>query len=52
MKDDFGGFEDLDMEYTPTWVVALVCTVMVTISFLMERFLHFLGKVLSNSRSN
>ena len=33
------------LEYTPTWVVALVCTVIVAISLLVERLLHYAGKV-------
>ena len=35
------------LEYTPTWVVAAVCTIFVVISLLVERFLHYLGKVRS-----
>lgn len=33
------------LEYTPTWVVALVCTVIVFISLTVERILHYIGKV-------
>lgn len=40
-----GGGEGASLEYTPTWVVALVCTVIVAISLLVERLLHFAGKV-------
>ncbi|XP_068642063.1 MLO-like protein 13 [Aristolochia californica] len=36
------------VEYTPTWVVAVVCSVIVLISLLVERFLHRLGKVKSH----
>ncbi|EFH38534.1 hypothetical protein ARALYDRAFT_920972 [Arabidopsis lyrata subsp. lyrata] len=32
------------LEYTPTWVVALVCSVIVSISFGVERLLHRAGK--------
>lgn len=32
------------LEYTPTWVVALVCTIIVAISLLVERLLHYAGK--------
>ncbi|KAK0596460.1 hypothetical protein LWI29_015874 [Acer saccharum] len=32
------------LEYTPTWVVAVVCTVIVVISLAVERLLHYLGK--------
>lgn len=34
------------MEYTPTWVVAAVCTVIVGISLGAERILHYAGKYL------
>ncbi|XVE60806.1 hypothetical protein DITRI_Ditri05aG0156600 [Diplodiscus trichospermus] len=34
------------LEYTPTWVVAVVCTAIVVISLAAERILHFLGKYL------
>ncbi|XP_058009808.1 MLO-like protein 1 isoform X2 [Hevea brasiliensis] len=34
------------LEYTPTWVVAVVCTFIVIISLSVERFLHYLGKFL------
>ncbi|KAI0496232.1 hypothetical protein KFK09_022543 [Dendrobium nobile] len=39
-----GAEEELKLEYTPTWIVALVCTVIVCISLFFERFLHRLGK--------
>ncbi|KAL0402761.1 UNVERIFIED_CONTAM: MLO-like protein 1 [Sesamum radiatum] len=39
-----GGGEGASLEYTPTWVVALVCTVIVAISLAAERILHFAGK--------
>ncbi|RZS18682.1 hypothetical protein BHM03_00050993 [Ensete ventricosum] len=32
------------LEYTPTWLVAAVCAIIVVISLLVERFLHYLGK--------
>ncbi|PKA51238.1 MLO-like protein 1 [Apostasia shenzhenica] len=38
------------LEYTPTWVVAAVCTVIVVISLFAERFLHYLGKFLRSKR--
>ncbi|KAL2487698.1 MLO-like protein 1 [Forsythia ovata] len=41
-----GGGEGLSLEYTPTWVVALVCTVIVAISLVVERLLHYAGKYL------
>ncbi|CAN6216344.1 unnamed protein product [Urochloa humidicola] len=34
------------LEHTPTWVVATVCLVIVSISLAAERFLHYLGKYL------
>ncbi|XP_050203502.1 MLO-like protein 1 [Mercurialis annua] len=36
----------ITLEYTPTWVVAVVCSVIVIISLAVERFLHYLGKLL------
>ncbi|KAK1436994.1 hypothetical protein QVD17_02778 [Tagetes erecta] len=43
-----GGFEGegTSFEFTPTWVIAAVCTVMVSISLAVERLLHFAGKKL------
>ncbi|KAK9053730.1 hypothetical protein SSX86_024804 [Deinandra increscens subsp. villosa] len=38
--------EGTSFEYTPTWVVAAVCTVMVSVSLAVERLLHFAGKKL------
>ncbi|XP_068637814.1 MLO-like protein 13 [Aristolochia californica] len=40
------GTDSESLEYTPTWVVAVVCSVIVLISLLVERFLHRLGKYL------
>ncbi|KAK4605543.1 hypothetical protein RGQ29_013555 [Quercus rubra] len=34
------------LEYTPTWIVAIVCSVIVLISLCAERGLHRLGKLL------
>ncbi|KAH9782431.1 MLO-like protein 1 [Citrus sinensis] len=34
------------LEQTPTWVVAVVCSVIVIISLTVERLLHHLGKIL------
>ncbi|KAK8623948.1 hypothetical protein V6N13_065308 [Hibiscus sabdariffa] len=34
------------LEYTPTWVVAVVCAVIVFISLAVERLIHFFGKYL------
>jgi hypothetical protein len=33
------------LEFTPTWIVASICSVIIVISLLFERFLHRLGKV-------
>ncbi|KAK4270037.1 hypothetical protein QN277_023124 [Acacia crassicarpa] len=41
-----GGEEETTLEQTPTWIVALVCTVIVAISLAAERFLHYGGKFL------
>lgn len=40
-----GGGEGSTLEFTPTWVVAAVCTVIVAISLAAERLIHFTGKV-------
>ncbi|KAK1299804.1 MLO-like protein 1 [Acorus calamus] len=36
--------EEIKLEYTPTWVVALVCSIIVAISLAVERLIHYLGK--------
>ncbi|XP_058101852.1 MLO-like protein 1 isoform X3 [Magnolia sinica] len=41
-----GGEGGTPLEYTPTWIVAAVCSVIVMISLALERILHFLGKYL------
>ncbi|XP_054781045.1 MLO-like protein 1 isoform X2 [Prosopis cineraria] len=41
-----GEEEETTLEHTPTWVVALVCTVIVAVSLAAERFLHYGGKFL------
>jgi len=33
------------LQFTPTWIVAAVCTILVLISLAAERGLHHLGKV-------
>jgi mlo protein len=33
------------LEFTPTWIVASICSVIILISLLFERCLHLLGKV-------
>ncbi|XP_058190286.1 MLO-like protein 13 isoform X2 [Rhododendron vialii] len=40
--------ESRSLEYTPTWVVAVVCFVIVLISLVAERGLHRLGKLLEH----
>ncbi|PNX99688.1 MLO-like protein 1-like [Trifolium pratense] len=46
MSGGGGGEEGPDLPFTPTWVVALVCTIIVAVSFAVERSLHYLGKFL------
>ncbi|CAO2818930.1 unnamed protein product [Amaranthus hypochondriacus] len=41
--------EELNLEYTPTWVVALVCFFIISISLLVERCLHYVGKYLKKN---
>lgn len=42
-----GGVEEgNDLEFTPTWVVAVVCSVIVAVSLAAERLLHYAGKFL------
>ncbi|CAJ1948684.1 unnamed protein product [Sphenostylis stenocarpa] len=41
-----GGEGGNNLEFTPTWVVAVVCSVIVAASFAAERFLHYGGKFL------
>ncbi|AES74322.1 hypothetical protein MtrunA17_Chr3g0145831 [Medicago truncatula] len=43
-----GGEEENTLEFTPTWVVAGVCTVIVAISLAVERLLHYGGKFLKS----
>ncbi|KAF6137524.1 hypothetical protein GIB67_031803 [Kingdonia uniflora] len=38
--------EGATLEYTPTWIVAAVCSIIVFISLSLERLLHYLGKYL------
>nr|CAB3468391.1 unnamed protein product [Digitaria exilis] len=39
------GDKEASLAHTPTWVVATVCLVIVSVSLVAERFLHYLGKV-------
>ncbi|OMO69865.1 Mlo-related protein [Corchorus capsularis] len=41
-----GGEEGTSLEYTPTWILAAVCTVIVAVSLAAERLLHCLGNKL------
>ncbi|XP_020534428.2 MLO-like protein 1 isoform X3 [Jatropha curcas] len=41
-----GSEEGVSLEFTPTWVVAAVCTVIVAISLAVERSIHYGGKYL------
>ncbi|KMZ62689.1 MLO-like protein 1 [Zostera marina] len=53
MEGDNGGvLEKKDLELTPTWIIALVCSFIVFISLCLERFLHFLGKFLNRKGQN
>ncbi|CAH9138673.1 unnamed protein product [Cuscuta epithymum] len=38
-----GAEEETTLEFTPTWVVAAVCTLIVAVSLAVERLLHFTG---------
>ncbi|XWS58615.1 hypothetical protein CRYUN_Cryun08bG0049800 [Craigia yunnanensis] len=44
------GGEGATLEYTPTWVLASVCTVIVAISLAMERLLHYVGNILKEKQ--
>ena len=45
MADGSGESESTALEFTPTWIVAAVCSLIVVISLAAERCLHYLGKV-------
>ncbi|XP_066360744.1 MLO-like protein 1 isoform X1 [Miscanthus floridulus] len=40
--------EEAALEFTPTWIVAAVCSLIVLLSLVAERCLHYLGKMLKN----
>ncbi|KAF6136153.1 hypothetical protein GIB67_001562, partial [Kingdonia uniflora] len=44
--------EEQSLEYTPTWIVSLVCFIIVLISFGAERALHHLGKCLKRKQQD
>ncbi|MCL7036788.1 hypothetical protein MKW94_028092 [Papaver nudicaule] len=50
-----GGGGEVDansLKYTPTWIVALVCSIIVFIALVVERLLHSLGKYLKRNNQN
>ncbi|KAJ4869405.1 MLO-like protein 13 [Raphanus sativus] len=44
--------EERSLEYTPTWVVAFICFIIVLLSLLAERGLHHLGKCLKRRKQD
>uniref|UniRef100_A0A3Q7I246 MLO-like protein n=1 Tax=Solanum lycopersicum TaxID=4081 RepID=A0A3Q7I246_SOLLC len=46
MSGGEGEAEGSTLEFTPTWVVATVCTVIAAISLAVERLVHYTGKYL------
>uniref|UniRef100_M4DBC0 MLO-like protein n=1 Tax=Brassica campestris TaxID=3711 RepID=M4DBC0_BRACM len=44
--------EENSLEYTPTWVVAFICFIIVLLSLLAERGLHHLGKYLKRKKQD
>ncbi|XAR58808.1 hypothetical protein NMG60_11014356 [Bertholletia excelsa] len=44
-----GEDEGVTLAFTPTWVVACVCTVIVAISLAVERLIHYTGKYLKKN---
>ncbi|XP_039172649.1 MLO-like protein 15 isoform X1 [Eucalyptus grandis] len=46
------GAANLTLEFTSTWVVAVVCSVIVLISILVHRFLKCVGQLLSRPKKN
>jgi len=43
--------EEAALQFTPTWIVAAVCSIIVLLSLVAERCLHYLGKVYTHARS-
>ncbi|XP_078173066.1 MLO-like protein 1 [Carex rostrata] len=41
-----GSSSEIDLPYTPTWIVATLCSIIVLISVIFERLLHLGGKTL------
>ncbi|KAI3752370.1 hypothetical protein L2E82_24363 [Cichorium intybus] len=44
--------ESRSLEYTPTWIVAVICSIIVLISLVAERGLHHLGKWLKRRQQD
>ncbi|XP_057527268.1 MLO-like protein 15 [Amaranthus tricolor] len=44
-----GGENEATLESTPTWVVAILCTVFVVVSLAAERLIHYTGKYLKKT---
>ncbi|EHA8586696.1 MLO-like protein 1 [Cocos nucifera] len=44
--------EEVTLEQTPTWIVAVVCSIIVIISLVVERLLHLFGKYLKRKKQN
>ncbi|XP_058085174.1 MLO-like protein 13 isoform X2 [Magnolia sinica] len=44
--------ESVSFEHTPTWVVAVVCSIIIIVSLFVERMLHYLGKCLKHNRQD
>jgi len=40
-----GSGDQVRLEFTPTWIVAVICFGVVLLSLLVERLLHYLGTV-------
>ncbi|KAG6499181.1 hypothetical protein ZIOFF_038937 [Zingiber officinale] len=47
MAGEAGGVESRELDRTPTWAVAIVCSVIILISILLEKGLHHIGEWLS-----
>ncbi|XP_062168123.1 MLO-like protein 3 [Alnus glutinosa] len=45
-----GGGTGISLEYTPTWAVAVVCFFFISISIILEQFIHLLTKWLRRHR--
>ncbi|XP_024964061.1 MLO-like protein 13 [Cynara cardunculus var. scolymus] len=52
MAESEAGGGSRSLEYTPTWIVAVICSIIVLISLLAERGLHLLGKWLKRSHQD